>query len=960
MMAAHSATQAMRLSELLAGFVQLAPAMDREITGLRLDSRQIEAGELFCALPGSQADGKQYIDDAIKRGAAAVLLDADTTSIDQQIGVPYIAIPGLRSMLGAIAARFYGEPSQQMSMIGITGTNGKTSVSRFLAQALSVDAPCGVIGTLGNGLLGAESVSSHTTPDAISLQAMLAQMQAQGAATVSMEVSSHGLDQGRVNGVAFDTVVFTNLSRDHLDYHGDMDAYAAAKARLFHWQGLSHAVINLDDDYGDALLAGLDNTVRAVAYGTQAKEIQASTQWVWASSVQASATGFEVNVDSSWGQGSFHLGLLGNFNVSNALAVLATLLVRGMELDAAMARMQKLSAVAGRMQTFGGHQQPLVVVDYAHTPDALEQVLGSLRSHCHGQLWVVFGCGGDRDQGKRAEMGRIATQCADKVVITTDNPRSENPADIAQAILTGSGPGAQIQLDRREAIRYAINNAQADDVIVVAGKGHEDYQLIGAERLPFDDRDVVAQILDQAEEAGAEKTKSGIGMRLSELATEINGQLYGADITFHGVSTDTRNIAPGSLFVALRGERFDAHHFLAQAKDQGAAAVMVDTAAELALPQLVVDDTRLGLGRLAAAWRNRFALPLVAVTGSNGKTTVKEMLASILAAKGDEVLATNGNFNNDIGMPLTLLRLQSEHKAAVIEMGANHHGEIAYLTHIARPTVALITNAGQAHLEGFGSVEGVSRAKGEIYAGLTEDGTAVINADDDYAPYWLSLNNGRKQISFGLNVKADVSADIDVGDAEQSLSLHTPLGNCEVRLQLPGRHNVMNALAAAAAAIAAGADLAMLKQGLESVSSVQGRLKLCRGLNDSLVIDDTYNANPSSLAVGLEVLTARTGKRVLVLGDMGELGPDAESIHTEMGELALKMGVDALYCTGELSRKAAQSFGHMAVHFDSKETLIGSLKEQVSEELTLLVKGSRRMRMEEVVAALTTDGEVNE
>lgn len=957
MMAANSVKQTMTLSELLAGLVELAPQMDREITGLNLDSRQIKEGELFCALAGTQADGSQYIRDAIKRGAAAVLVDADATSTEQQIGVPCIAIPSLRIKLGSIAARFYAEPSAQMSMIGITGTNGKTSVSRFLAQTMSDEAPCGVIGTLGNGLLGAETVASHTTPDAVSLQALLAQLRSQGASSVAMEVSSHGLDQGRVNGVDFDTVVFTNLSRDHLDYHGDMDAYAAAKARLFHWQGLSHAVINLDDAFGQTLLAGLDATVTAVAYGTKKKELPTTTKWLWASDIQAQASGFSVTIDSSWGQGHFQLGLLGRFNVDNALAVLATLLVNGMSLDKALLRMEKLCAVAGRMQTFGGNEQPLVVVDYAHTPDALEQVLHSLSTHCRGQLWAVFGCGGDRDQGKRAEMGRIATQYADRVVITTDNSRSEEPAQIAHEVVSGAGPNEEklnVILDRAEAIAHAIKNAQAGDVIVVAGKGHEDYQLIGTERLHFDDREVVSDILAQ------QKRLVGINMSLAELATEMKAQLHGVDTRINGVSTDTRSIAPGTLFVALRGEHFDGHDFLAQAIDSGAVAALVDTPAELNLPQLVVDDTRLGLGRLAAVWRKRFQLPLVAVTGSNGKTTVKEMLASILSARGDEVLATNGNFNNDIGMPLTLLRLQQEHKAAVIEMGANHHGEIDYLTRIARPTVALITNAGQAHLEGFGSVEGVSRAKGEIYAGLMDDGIAVVNADDDYADYWQSLNSQRQCISFGLNTGADVSAVITNTDSGQNLCLQTPQGTCELNLHLPGRHNVMNALAATAAAIAAGADLAMVKLGLESVSAVQGRLKLSHGLDGSMVIDDTYNANPSSLEVGLEVLTARPGKRILVLGDMGELGPDAEQIHTKMGELALKMGVDALYCTGELSRRAAQTFGDMAVHFENKETLIGSLKKQLSEEVTLLVKGSRRMRMEDVVAALTINGEGKE
>jgi UDP-N-acetylmuramoyl-tripeptide--D-alanyl-D-alanine ligase len=448
-------------------------------------------------------------------------------------------------------------------------------------------------------------------------------------------------------------------------------------------------------------------------------------------------------------------------------------------------------------------------------------------------------------------------------------------------------------------------------------------------------------------------------MSLKELATAIDARLIGEETVFDGVSTDSRALQSGQLFIALRGERFDGHQFLDQAADKGAVAVMVDTPDLTNLPQLVVGDTRLGLGHLAATWRQRFDLPLVAITGSNGKTTVKEMTASILGM-GGEVLSTHGNLNNDIGMPLTLLRLGKEHRAAVIEMGANHHGEIDYLTHIARPTVALITNAGQAHLEGFGSVEGVARAKGEIYAGLTDGGAAVINADDQYADYWRGLNQGRRVLSFGLEKPADVSAELFPGEQGQTLKLRTPLGECEVGLQLPGRHNALNALAATAAAIAAGAGLDQVKQGLEAVAAVHGRLQLRPGRDGSLIIDDTYNANPSSLEVGLEVLTAHRGQRILVLGDMGELGPDTAVIHTDMGALARRMGVDALYCVGEHCQAAAEGFGPAAIHFNNKETLISTLAEQLGEELTMLVKGSRRMHMEEVVDALATDGEVKE
>jgi len=507
MMTARVLPQSMLLSQLLEGFAELAAAQDIEVHGLTLDSRKVKPGTLFCALAGGRARGHDYVQDAVARGAVAILAESgeEADSGPVSIGVPRIAVPHLREKLGIIAARFYAEPSQQMRVIGITGTNGKTSVSRYLAQALAVDGPSGVIGTLGNGVLGAETAATHTTPDAITVQALLAQQWQQGVQSVAMEVSSHGLDQARVNGVRFDIAVFTNLSRDHLDYHGGMDHYADSKARLFTWPGLKHAVLNLDDPCGARLLERLADATQAVVYGLEPHPVADGVQWLWADDITSSLQGVEVVVQSSWGRGRFHSELLGRFNVSNALAVLATLLVMGLDFDTALTRLSLLRPVAGRMERFGGGDLPLVVVDYAHTPDALEQVLVALRGHCRGRLWCIFGCGGDRDEGKRPLMGAIAQQLADRVVISNDNPRSEPPAAIAEAILAGMNDpeAARVQLDRAAAIDGAIAEADAGDLVLVAGKGHEDYQVIGEQRLHFDDREQVQISLARRRAQGA-------------------------------------------------------------------------------------------------------------------------------------------------------------------------------------------------------------------------------------------------------------------------------------------------------------------------------------------------------------------------------------------------------------------------------------------------------------------------
>ena len=445
-------------------------------------------------------------------------------------------------------------------------------------------------------------------------------------------------------------------------------------------------------------------------------------------------------------------------------------------------------------------------------------------------------------------------------------------------------------------------------------------------------------------------------MRLSEAAVATKGQVLGEDVQFTCVTTDSRGDNTGQLFVALRGERVDGHDFALSAIGNGAAAAMISHAVGGLPSALLVKDTRLALGDLAAHWRGKFSIPLAAITGSNGKTTVKEMLAGILrAAAGshDLVLATEGNLNNDIGLPLTLLKLRQQHRYAVTEMGMNHFGEISYLTHIGRPTVALINNATTAHLGGLGSVDGIARAKGEIFEGLAANGTAVINADDDFAPLWRSLAGNRAILTFGLSKDADISASFKLHTERSEMQLRTPLGEAAVDLPVAGQHNIANALAATAAAVAMGITLPYIVAGLQSFAGVKGRLQQKRGINGALVIDDTYNANPASVKAAIEVLVARPGEKLLVLGDMGELGGDADELHAEIGAYAKKAGVNALYVLGELSLEMVKGFGAGARHFETPAALCQVLEKSMHETSTVLVKGSRFMRMERVVDLIT-------
>ncbi|HEX4895274.1 MAG TPA: UDP-N-acetylmuramoyl-tripeptide--D-alanyl-D-alanine ligase [Solimonas sp.] len=448
-------------------------------------------------------------------------------------------------------------------------------------------------------------------------------------------------------------------------------------------------------------------------------------------------------------------------------------------------------------------------------------------------------------------------------------------------------------------------------------------------------------------------------LNLSEAATLVQGECRG-EALFLRVTTDTRQLQPGDLFVALRGERHDGHAYVAQARAAGAVAALVSEWVDVELPQLRVSDTLSGLQALAAGWRARHQLPVVAVTGSNGKTTTKQMLAAVFAVRG-EVLATRGNLNNHIGVPLTLLGLGEQHRTAVIEMGANHAGEIAALTAIARPDVGVITQAGDAHLEGFGSREGVARAKGELFAGL-RNGIAVINADDVYAPLWLQLAGQNSVIRFGCGVHADVRAEqIETQALGTRFRLETPSGAATVRLPLPGRHNVMNALAAAGCGIALGLDVQDIAAGLERVEGAQGRLSWKTTREGARLLDDSYNANPSSLRAGLELLAGLPAPRWAVLGGMAELGPDAARLHREAGETAKRLGIDRLYGLGPMAAEAVRGFGAGGESFEDAAALVAALQSQLDATVTLLVKGSRSARMERVVAGLTggTTGEAH-
>jgi UDP-N-acetylmuramoyl-L-alanyl-D-glutamate--2,6-diaminopimelate ligase len=484
------------LVNLLKGFG--APAADVEVTGIEMDSRRVSAGDLFLACKGHGAHGLAYLEQALERGAAAVAWEPAAGWGAPEIGIPEVAVPELSLHAGEIAARFYGQPTQSLYCVGITGTDGKTSTAYLVAQALDrLDIPCAYIGTLGNGRIGRLVAGTHTTPDPVALQRQIAQLREQHVAALAMEVSSHALDQQRVAGVKFDTAVLTNITRDHLDYHGTVENYARAKRRLFERPEVQHLVLNRDDEHGRQWARELGAAARArlITYGLDGEAPDAA-RWIVGRNLRLHGRGLDFDLDTSWGDAHIDSRLLGRFNAYNLMAALAALLARGTPLDDAVSALAQASTVPGRIEGFrGARAQALVVVDYAHTPEALAQILTAVRAHTRGKLHCVFGCGGDRDRGKRPLMGAAAAQLADDLIITDDNPRSEDPEAIVGAIREGAGAAARTIHDRALAIRTAVAEAAAGDSVVVAGKGHEDTQIYGSEVRHFSDREFVASLV---------------------------------------------------------------------------------------------------------------------------------------------------------------------------------------------------------------------------------------------------------------------------------------------------------------------------------------------------------------------------------------------------------------------------------------------------------------------------------
>ena len=971
---------------------------DLMVRGATVDSRRAGPGMVFVAARGATAssrDGHDFAAAAVEAGAVAIVAERALPAVS----VPVVQVADARHVGALLAEHLAGAPSHRLTLCGVTGTNGKTTVTSILAQlAIHSGRRGGVVGTLGIGDPFAPKSTGFTTPEAEDLSAALNTLLDDGGDIVGIEVSSHALATRRADGVRLAAVAFTNLSQDHLDFHGDFDAYFAAKARLF---------TDLVDDTTVAIIPAQDDDhAPTLTKGSVTHQLRACSPkaWTWgvdgdgeidatvrAADVSSQLDGLHFTLHFRGQNVSVHApGLVGGYNVDNAVVAAALALAAGLSLSAIAEGFRHVGPPPGRMERVfppkgASAAAPAVFVDYAHTPDALERSLLCARQLTNGRLIAVVGCGGDRDRQKRPIMGRIATDVADVAIFTDDNPRSEASADILAAMVTDLKADAEAATNddllkpgswqrianRRLAIRAAIRAAGPDDVVVIAGKGHETTQRQGERVLPFDDvREARAALHNATRPAFLDEAvvAKALGVALSTPALRPEN-------AFLGVSTDSRALEPGALFVALRGERFDGHGFLEAAFVNGAGAAIVDTAFAKSLgpdarrlPLYIVDDTLVALQRLAHHWLLAQPATRIALTGSNGKTTTKELIAAALrgAVADDEVLATDGNLNNHIGVPLTMLRVEAHHRFAILEMGMNHLGEIKSYCAFAPPQVGLVTNMGTAHAGNVGGLEGVAQAKAELFAALPNDGIAIVNADDPRCVREAQNKARCRHILFGRAPFADVRL-VDVADLEdggQRLAITWRGETQEVALPLDGRHNALNACGAVAVAVAVDVPFAKAVAGLGAVRPASGRLERRRRPDGLLVLDDSYNANPDSMEAGLNTLrdAGALAKRptVAVLGDMLELGPQARAAHRHIGAAAAQAGIRRLFCCGAYAadyQEGAQGQGLVDVVIAPDSlSLAPFVLEGVAADDVVLVKGSRGARMERVAEALLLSG----
>ncbi len=956
---------------------------EEQITSITSDSRKVVNGGLFIAVKGLAADGHNFIEQALKNGATAVVAQQNPENHDK-----VILTSDSRLSIASIAAAFYGHPSRDLTLMGITGTNGKTSITYLLESILTAAGfSTGIIGTVNIRYNGQTHDTNVTTPDSIDLQKTLHDMKKAGVTHVVMEVSSHGLDLHRVDSCNFNAGIFTNLTQDHLDYHQDMEEYFACKKRFFTHllnpqasQDSAPAIINIDDPYGKALFDELSENTLSISTRQKADLV--------ATHIVDDIHGLKFSCALESGSIEVTSALTGTFNLENILCAMGAARALGVDNTAILKGIKNCRVIPGRLEQVPNTIDRYIFVDYAHTPDALDSILTALKLRAPKRLICVFGCGGDRDRTKRPQMGQIACQHSDVAIVTSDNPRTEDPDRIINDILDGLGrytqlneddlyqhplkKGYTIEASREKALEKAVLISKPRDIIVAAGKGHETYQITNAGTIHFDDTEELDKAAKNLAHSFAPTTWTIADF---EAALGCDAIYTGnpLDSVFTGISTDSRSIDSQMAFVALKGDIFDGHTFVEGLITKGITTFIINKAfwdsldkksiSQKNLVFFVCDDTLTALGKLGRFQRERTDVKVLAITGSSGKTTTRRICEDIFSVRY-HTHATSGNLNNEIGVPLTLLKLSAAHEWAVIEMGMNHPGEIARLTRIARPDIAMVLNTAGVHLEGLGSVENVAKAKAEIYEGINKGGTAILPANDPRCS--ILETNARKNshikefLFFGQGDKTDLKAE-EVKSHETGIAFTARIDETqqEFSINSPGRFMADNCLAAILAARCADITIPQIKTGLHSFSPVPGRMNISRLTEQITLMDDTYNANPASVGKAIETLAniSKADQSVAVLGDMLELGDSSDQLHWEIGQKVALSGISYLFVYGKQVRYLIEGalekgFKLENIFHGEKPDIAKQVIDVCQSRSWVLVKGSRGMAMETTIETI--------
>lgn len=939
----------MKINEILELFVahDLKPECyeldpEQEIRGAPItDTRMVGSGDIFIAIKGLSFDGHSFIEQAVSKKVALVV-----GTEEPKIKHSYIKVSDSRKAAALLANIYYQNPSSSFRLIGVTGTNGKTSTSLVIFSALrSLGLKVGWIGTLGYKINDDHYETKHTTPDIMELNRILASMKDEEVSYVIVEVSSHAIALDRVYGLDFDLCMFTNLSRDHLDFHGNMNEYFEVKSGWFDSVrlGRSVAIINTSDSYGAELAEDLTHglgSVFTVGYSDAAYRIE---------DLKCDLDGLSFAFRTNEGRVTIRSKLIGEFNAVNIAMAATALHLLSYDLRDVQNAIFAAQTVPGRMQSVPNDLGIGIYVDYAHTPDAIETVLKTARGLPHNKILCLMGAGGDRDRGKRPLMLSSALRHSDFVIITDDNPRHENPEAIIADIISGSHLDLPwwIIRDRAQAIHATLSLANPQDIVVICGKGHENYQEIEGQRHHFDDVEAVNQYLSSGQEPDPQALSLPLDATMLNVILGIPHQEeekgYHPPSSYQYISTDSRNLRPGSVFFALKGLNFDGHSFLPDVlEDERNFAI-----GECAMDAENYHQASSAIEALAAVhskYIGMFPLYKIALTGSTGKTSTKEILANVLNS-GAPTLKTNDNENNIIGLCQTIRRVKPQHQYGVFELGTNHFGEIPQMLETLQPNAGILLNIGPSHLEHFGSEDGVFKEKSVI---LNPDMQLRLYDGDDARFAQYAANS----IGVGYT-KSSQYRITDVKESARGLSFNLAGHSFEVPSKMP--HYVLNASFAIALALEKGMEPETIQAGLMLPLNLQHRMET-DFIGDRILISDCYNANPVSMRKALEYWQSLKPDKphLAFLGDMLELGDMAEQYHQMIGAILAESDVDGLYTVGELSRHYQPLEAQIdSLHFQNVDELIEAwAKVRIPADAVILVKASNGIKLAKLLPLL--------